>query len=73
MAAIRSRSSATAGRIVTEADEFTIVESITTIGYMDLGVLGQSLQRLRTELGLTLQQLAELSAVSVSMLLPSET
>lgn len=35
---------------------------------MDLALLGQSLQRLRAERGLTLQQLAELSAVSVSML-----
>lgn len=35
---------------------------------MDLRLLGQSLQNLRTERGLTLQQLAELSAVSVSML-----
>ncbi len=35
---------------------------------MDLVALGQRIQRLRHERGLTLQQLAELSAVSVSML-----
>ncbi|SDT32144.1 helix-turn-helix domain-containing protein [Microlunatus soli] len=35
---------------------------------MDLHRLGQSVQRLRNERSLTLQQLAELSAVSVSML-----
>ncbi|WP_280265417.1 helix-turn-helix domain-containing protein [Nocardia wallacei] len=35
---------------------------------MDLGALGQRIQRLRHDRGLTLQALAELSSVSVSML-----
>src|SRR2546422_10201339 len=47
---------------------FTIADRVTTIGYVDIVVLGSRIQAERTERGLTLQTLADRSGVSVSML-----